>query len=194
MSRRKTHGTGRTHQTAHASVGLDTLPLVPEVLSRGLRGACQQTTHHDRTSTERKGLHDVSDIRDTAVSDHRDTKLVREFRDGVHGGSLRATDRHNLLGDTNRAGAHAHAKTIRTSSNEARGLLAGDDIAGDDLELGVRLLDPPDHLDLEDRVALRGVEDDDVEAGFYEERETLAVRRTSTNCGSSVELLALRKL
>ena len=102
------------------------------------------------TKTARGRFHDVPDIADPAVRDDRHTEPVRKLCDGIHRGRLRTTDGHDLLRNADRARAHSDTETIRASSDEARSLLAGDDIASDDLELGERLLDPLDHLDLED--------------------------------------------
>jgi len=50
------------------------------------------------------------------------------------------------------------------------------------------------HVDLEDGVSLGGVEDDDVQPGFCEEGEALAIGGTRADCGGSVELLAVTPL
>ena len=47
-------------------------------------------------------------------------------------------------------------------------LLARHDIPTNHLQQGIRALDPPDHVLLEARVALRRVEDDDVDAGLHQ--------------------------
>ena len=123
---------------------------MPEVLSRRLGRSSQQASHHDRTRAESECFHDVPDVGDAAISDDRHAELVRKLRHGVHRSRLGAADGHDLLRDTDGARTHPDPKTVRTGGDEARSLLAGDDIAGDDLELGERLLDPLDHLDLED--------------------------------------------
>lgn len=70
-------------------------------------------------------------------------------------------------------------------------MLAGDDVACNDLEVGKGLLDPVDHVDLEDRVSLRRVEDDDVEASVDEEAKTILVVGACADGGCGIELLAL---
>ncbi len=136
----------------------------------------------------------MADIPDAAVSDDGNTELTRELRHSVDGSRLRATDSHDLLGDTDRARTHANPKTVRASSDEACRLLACNDIAGDDLELREGLLDPLDHLNLVDRVALGGVENDDVQTGLNKKREAVAVCGARPDSSSGIELLALGKL
>lgn len=159
---------------------------MPEVLAWSLGRARKQAAHHDRTRTERERLHDVADVANTAVGDDRYAEPVRELGDGVDRGSLGTTDRHDFLCDANRARAHADTQTVRASGDEACRLLARHDVAGDDLKFGVRLLDPLDHLNLEDRVALRRVEHDDIQPSFYKYSEALAVCRTRTDGSCSV--------
>jgi hypothetical protein len=162
---------------------------VVEVLAGRLGRACEEAAHHDRARAERECLDDVADVADAAVCDHGHAELRRELRDRVDRRRLRAADRHHLLRDADAARAHAHAQAIRAGRNELRGLLARDDVAGDDLERGERALDPADHVELEDRVALRAVE-----PGGDEQREPLAVRRARADGRRRVQLLRVRAL
>ena len=58
---------------------------------------------------------------------------------------------------------------------EIFGLRRSDDVAPNDLNVGVVLLDVLDHVDLENGVALGGVEDNDVDTGLVEEADPLFV-------------------
>jgi hypothetical protein len=176
-------------QRTHTAVLLEALALVVEELSRRLGGTGEETTHHDGRRAERESLRDVTDVSDSTVSDDGDAELASELSDGEDGGTLGTTDSSDLLGDADRAGTHADTETVSASGDEGGGLLTADDVAGDDLEVRELLLDPLDHLDLEDGVSLRRVEDDNVETGVDEEAETLTVGGTGTDGGSAEELL-----
>ena len=167
---------------------------MPKEFSWGLRRTRKQAAHHDCASTKRQRLNDVANVPNTAISNHWHAELPRKLSNGIHSSSLRPADRHDLLCDTNGPRAHTDAEAVCTGSDEARCLLARDNVPGDDLELGERLLDPAEHLDLEDRVSLGRVDNDDVEAGLHEELQPLAVRRASADGSSSIELLSLRIL
>ena len=183
-----------THNTAHSTVGFDTLALVVEVLSRRLCGTSEETTHHHSPGTERKRLYHMPDIADTTISDDWNAKPVGKLCDVVDGRSLGTTDGHDLLGDTDRAGTHSDTERICASCDEAGGLLASDDVASDNVELWVGLLDPADHVDLEHGVSLRRVKDDDVETSIDEKGQTLAVSRARSDSGGGVELLGVGTL
>lgn len=165
-----------------------------EVLSRRLRRSSQKSTHHHRARSQTQRLSDVTDVSDSSVSPGRDSELLGELRDGVDGGSLRSTDGHDFLGDADGSGSHSDSKRVGSSSDEHSGLLPSDDVSSDDVDVGVGSLDPLDHLDLEDRVSLRGVENDDVKSGFDEEGESLLIGRSSSDGGSTEELLGGRLL
>jgi len=96
-----------------------------------------------------------------------------------------AADGHDLLGNASRASTHTDTKTINTGLDQLGGLLTSDDVATNDIKLGEVLLDPADHLKLEDAVALGAVKDDNVEASLNKRGETLLVVRAGANgCGS----------
>ena len=165
-----------------------------EIFARSLGSTRKHTAHHDGTRTKSKSLHDVSNVADTTVRNDGHTELVRKFRDVVHRGRLGTADSHNLLGNADRAGTHTDTEAVCARGNEACRLLARDDVASDDLKLRERLLDPLDHLNLVDRVALRRVEHDDVESSLDEEAQPLAVGGTSADCRGRIQLLRLGAL
>jgi hypothetical protein len=179
------HGLDR----AHASVKLDSLALVVEVLSRRLGRSSEETSHHDGTGTKGKGLGDVTDVSNTTIGDSGDTESRSKLGDGVDSSTLGSADGHDLLGDADGPGSHTDSKGISASEDELSGLLSSDDVSGDDLEVGEGLLDPLDELDLEDRVSLGRVEDNDIETGLDEQLQSLLVRRSGSNGGTTVELL-----
>lgn len=179
---------------SHSTVALETLAVAVEVVSGRLGGSGEQTTHHDGASAECHGLGDVTDVGDTTIGNNGDAKLGGELGNSVNSGSLGSANSHHLLGDADGAGTHTDTESVSTSSNEAGGLFTGNNITSDNIDVRESLLDPLDHLDLVNRVALRRVEDDNVETSLDEESKTLSVRGTGTDGSGTVELLALGAL
>jgi hypothetical protein len=184
------HGLDRTH----TSVGLDSLALVVEVVSGRLGRSSEESTHHDGAGTERERLGDVTDVSNTSVGPDGNSELPGKLGDTVDGGTLGSTDGHDLLGDTDGSGSHTDSETVSSSLDELGSLLSSDDVSGNDVNVGEGLLDPLDHLDLEGRVSLRRVDDDDVESGLDEKAESLSVGRSGSDGGTTVELLGRRLL
>ena len=180
---------------AHTSVGLDELTLARDVRLTGrLGGTGKETSHHDGAGTKGETLDNVANVLDTTVSDARNTEAGSERGDAVDGSSLGAADSHDLLGDAGGARAHTDSETVNTSSDEASSLLASDNVATDNIEAGVGLLDVLDHLDLVHGVTLGGVEDDDVETGIDELLKTGLVVGAGADGGSGNQLLGLGEL
>ena len=136
----------------------------------------------------------MANVLNTTVGDARNTEASGEGADTVDGGSLGATNGHNLLGDAGRAATHADTETVDTSSDERSGLLTSHDVSANDIEARVVLLDPLDHLDLVHAVTLGAVEDDNIQTSIDEELQSLLVLGAGTNGGSAEELLAIGEL
>lgn len=164
-----------------------------EVFSRSFGSSGQQSAHHHSSSTQRKCFNDMTDIANPTISNNRDTELAGELRNSIDCRSLRSTDSHDLLRNADRSGTHSDANSICTGEDEIGSLFAGDDVSGDDLEFGIGLFDPFDHVDLEDGVSLRGIDNDDIEACFDEQGESFSVGRTSADGSSCVELFGFGK-
>lgn len=179
---------------AHTSVGLESLAVSVEVLTGGLEGSGKETSHHDGGSSEGNGLGDVANVLHTSVGNAGNAKLVGELGDRVDGGTLGSADSHDLLGDTDGAGAHSDSETVGTSLDQRSGLLSGNNVTGNNLQVGEGLLDPLDHLDLEDGVTLRRVEDDDIEASGNKLLKSLSVIGSGSDGSTTEELLGLGRL
>ena len=180
---------------AHTSVGLDELTLARDVrLTRRLGGAGKETSHHDGAGTKGKTLDNVANVLDTTVSNAGNTEAGSERGNAVDGSSLGTADGHDLLSDAGRARAHTDSETINTGGDETSGLLTGDDVSTNDIDVGVGLLDVLDHLDLVHRVTLGRVEDDNVETSIDELLETGLVVGAGTDGGSGNQLLGLGEL
>lgn len=180
---------------AHTAVGLDELALAgDEVLTWRLGGTGEETAHHDGGGAEGETLDDVANVLNTTVGDTWNAEACSESGDAVDRCGLWATDGHDLLGNAGRAGAHTDTQTVDTSLDEGGSLLTGNDIATNDIQAWVGGLDVADHIQLEDRVTLGRVEDDNVKASLNKLGQTLAVIWAGTDGGSSDQLLGLWQL
>ncbi len=180
---------------AHATVRLDQLALSGnEGGTRRLGGAGKKTTHHNGRGAKRETLDNVANVLDATVGNARNAEASGKSADTVDGGSLGPADSHDLLGDASRSTAHANAEAVSAGGDESSSLLAGDDIAANDVKVGELGLAPLDHFDLVHAVALRAVKDGNVEASLNQALETELVLGASANGSSAEELLALGKL
>lgn len=176
-------------QRAHSTVLLQADAVGEEILAGSLAGAGQQRTHHDGRRSKAQRFHDVSDVLDAAVGDDWHAELSRVLRDLINSRRLGTTASHDFLRDANRAAAHADTQSVAASVDEVFGLRSRHHIAGDDLQVRIRLLDVLDHLDLEAAVALRRVEHDYVHAGLHEHLQTRFVLVPGAERGTNKQLL-----
>src|SRR5436305_271500 len=93
----------KTYDAAHSTIGLDSLALVVEVLSRSLSRTRQQSTHHHSASTQSESLDDMPHIRNTTIRNNRYTEPVREFGHRIHCCRLGTTTSHDLLSNADGA-------------------------------------------------------------------------------------------
>lgn len=181
--------------TAHATVGLDELALVADVVLTGrLGGTGKETAHHDSAGTHGKTLDDVADVLDTTIGDTGNTEASGEGCNAAHGSSLGTTNSHDLLGDTSTTAAHANSQAIDTGGNQSSSLLTGDDVTTDNVDLGHILLNVLDHLDLVHRVTLARIQNNNVQASLNKKLEALLVLLASTNGSGSDQLLGVGEL
>lgn len=194
LLRRLGHGAGllvlHGVDTAHAPVRLDELTLAAnKVVSRRLRRAGQQPSHHHRARTQSETLDNVSHVLDPPVGDAGDAELGREAGHVEDGCGLGSAHGHDFLRYAGRAGTHADSEPVDTGSDQGGGLCDGDDVASDHVETRVFFLDVFDHFDLEDGIALGGVEDDDVETGVCERLQSVFILWSGADGGGADELL-----
>lgn len=178
-------------QGPHTAVLLEALAIEVEILTGGLGGSSKETTHHDGRSTKGQSLGDVANVTDTTISNNGDTVLGGELGNLVNGSTLGTTAGHDLLGDADRARAHTNTETIGTGSDQASSLLPDNNVSGNDLEIGEGGLDPLDHVDLEGRVTLGRIQDNNVQTSSDQESETIAVIGTGSDGGTAEQLLRL---
>lgn len=185
------HGSDR----AHTTVRLNELTLVAnEVLAGGLGGTGKETTHHDGAGAKSKTLDDVTDVLDTTVGNARNAEASSESGNTADGSSLRTADGHDLLGNASTTGTHANSQAIGTGSDKQSSLLLGNNVTGNNIDLGELLLDVLEHVNLVHAAAVAGVQDDNVKTGIDEQLEAVLVLLTSTNSGSADKLLGVGEL
>ncbi|GIX65613.1 ATP-dependent RNA helicase DDX52, putative [Babesia caballi] len=151
---------------AHAAILLDTDAVVVEEVAGALDGAGDGAAEHAAAGAESEGLHDVAGAADAAVRNDGTAVavLARVAGDVVDGSGLGAAHAADALGGADGAGTHADAEPVGARLNEVFGLAGGNDVAADDLYVGVGLLQLLDQVDLVHAVALAGVDDQDVGA------------------------------
>ena len=110
-------------------------------------------------------LGDVAGVADAAVGDHR--HLVRRGRARALGdrGDHRHADAGDDPGRADRAGADADLDRVDPEIDQRLGGFAGGDVAGDEVDIRELAADPADHVEHALRVAVRGVDDEDVDVG-----------------------------
>ena len=162
----------RGHRTerAHAAVGLELLAVDEDELAGRLLAAGEQRADHDGVGTGHEGLGDVAGVLQAAVADERHAGGAAGQRGLVDGGDLRDADAGDDAGGADRARTDPDLDGIDAGVDEGLGAGAGRDVAADDLHVpgGGVLLDPLDHLEQQARVAVRGVDDEHVDAGLDE--------------------------
>ena len=178
-------------KTAHATVALQSDPVLVEVFAGGLVGTGKHGSHHNARGATRQSLGNVSRGLDTAIGQDGDAVLARELGNVVDGRRLGTADGANLLGGADRSDAHTDTEAVGTGLDEMEGLGGSNDVAADDIDAGVGLLKMLNDLQLVGGIALGGVNDDDVHPSLNEGLGTVAIFRPSTDGGADEELLRL---
>ena len=117
-------------------------------------------------------LGDVARRGDAAVGDHRHPCRIATSAHVEDRRDLRHADARDDAGRADRAGPDADLEAVGAGVDQRLGRLGGRDVAGDHLDVPLRL-DPPHHLDDRARVAVRRVDDDHVDLGGDERRGAL---------------------
>lgn len=199
LLRRLRHGAGllvlHGVDAAHAPVRLDELALAADkVVARRLRRASKQAPHHHRARAQREALDNVSHVLDPAVGDAGDAEPGGEARHVEDGCGLGSAHGHDFLRYARRAGTHADPEPVDAGGDQGSGLRDGDDVAANHVEIWVLSLYVFDHFDLEDGIALRGIEDDDVETGVCELFQSIFILWSGADGRGADELLRVWEL
>ena len=160
----------RAHRAerAHAAVALELLAVGEHDLTGGLLAAGQQGAEHDGVGAGHEGLADVARVLQAAVRDERDSGGAAGLGGQVDGGDLGDADARDDAGGADRAGAHADLDGVDARVDERLRALGRGDVAADDVDARKRRigLDAADHVEGQLGAAVRGVDDQDVHAGF----------------------------
>mmetsp|Transcript_34767 Transcript_34767/g.102199 ORF Transcript_34767/g.102199 Transcript_34767/m.102199 type:complete len:501 (+) Transcript_34767:323-1825(+) len=178
-------------EAAHATVALQSDSVLVEVFAGSLVGTGKHGSHHNARGTARQSFGNVSRGLDAAIGHDGDAVLARELGNVVDGRSLGTADGANLLGGADGSDAHTDTEAIGTGLDEMKGLGGSNDVAADDIDAGVGLLEMLDDLQLVGGITLGGVDDDDVHAGLDEGRGTIAIFGPRSDGGADEELLGL---
>ena len=170
---------------AHAAVDLVLSALVELEFSRALVAAGEDRTHHADVAARRQGLGHIAGVLDAAVRDDRDAVLLRDFI-GIH-------DRADLgdaaAGDdarrADRSGADADLDRVRARFDQGSRAFARRDVAADDVEVRELLLDHAHAAQHVLRVAVRGVEHDDVDVRVHQLLHSLEHVRADADAGAA---------
>ena len=178
-------------KAAHATVSLQSNSVLVEVFARSLVGTGEHRSHHNAGGTARQSLGDMSSRLDAAIGHDGDAVLASKLGHVVDGRGLGTTDRANLLGGADRSDAHTDTKAVGAGLDEMEGLGGGNDVATNDVDVGMSLLKVLDDLKLVRGISLGGIDDDDVDASLDEGLGTVAVLWPSSDGGTDEKLLGL---
>src|SRR6266851_4201416 len=150
---------------AHAAVIFVAAPLIEKDLARALVGAGEQGAEHRAVGAGGDRLRQIAGEFDAAIGDHRDAVLPT-FLDRVDDrGELRHPDAGDHARRTDRARTDAHLDRVGAGLDDSSRALGGRDIADDDLRVVRHPADLADRLDDPRGMAVRGIDDHDVDAG-----------------------------
>lgn len=185
------HGINRSH----TPVSLDKLSLsTQKVLSRRLGGSRKETTHHHSTGAQSETLDDVSDVLDSSIGHTWNTEAAGKLANAKDSSGLRTADSHDFLGNTGRARTHTNTESISTGSDKTGSLLPGNHVSSNNINVWELLLDPLDHLDLVDTVALGAIQDNDIQTSFGQQLQSDLVILSGTNRSTAKKLFAVGAL
>src|SRR5690606_18895747 len=134
-------------ERAHAAIGLVRAPLVDLDLARRLVGAGEQTPDHHRVRAGRDGLGDVAREPDAAVGDDADVRARERLGHVRYRRELRDAHARDDAGGADRAGADADLDRVRAGLAQIARRVPGRDVAADDRQIRIVLLDPADAVE-----------------------------------------------
>src|SRR5688572_9674977 len=181
------HGLDR----GHAAVELVGAALEEDRLAGALLGPGEEAADHDRLGAGRDHLRDVAGEADAAVSDDRDVATLDAADGGENGGQLWHADAGDDAGRTDRADAHADLDGVGPGLHEGARAVFRADVAGDDVELGVLLLDVADGVQDVSGVAVRGVDGEYVDARADQRLDARLAIRPDADRAADAEAAAL---
>src|SRR5690554_2460283 len=154
----------------HATIRLVGTALVQLDFTGGFFGTGQQPADHDRTGASSNRFGQVTGVAHPAVSDQRNIVGLEGLRHAGNGADLRHANTRYHTGGTDGAGTDTHFHAVGAGFGQCLGGGASGDVAADHLNLREVLLDPLHAVDYTLGVAVSGIHDDDINAGFGQRR------------------------
>src|SRR5690606_2207256 len=179
---------GHGAQAAHAAVRLVRTALIQHHFARRLFGAGKHAAHHDGVRACRDGLGDVAREAHAAVRDQRHAGAFQRFGHVGDGGDLGYAHTGNDAGGADRTRADADLDGVGACFDQRTCGFARGDVSAHDLDVGIVLLDPAHALDHALRMAMRGIDDDDIDACGNQLLDTFLGAVTYANRGADAQL------
>ena len=155
---------GHRAEGAHAAVDLKLSTVVDDRLAGSLFYAGEQSAGHDHVGAGHDGLGDVAGVAHAAVADDRHARSADRLGGFVDRRELRHADAGHDPGGANTAGADAHFYGIGAGIDQRFSSFARGDVAGNDLQVGIRVLHLPHGLQHAHRMPVRRIDHDRIDA------------------------------
>src|SRR5690606_31107656 len=152
----------------HAAINFEFAPLIDLRFARAFIGSGKQGADHDRAGSGGDRLDRVTGVFDAAVGDDRDTIAARYARTVVDGGDLRYADAGDDPRRTDGTRSDADFDDVGARFDQRLRPFARGDIAGANLQIGIRLAKLFDQVDDIDMMPVGGIHHNQVHAGFDE--------------------------
>lgn len=178
------HGTKGTH----ATVGFVTSALIKLNFARSFLSTGQHTAQHDRTGTRYDGFCQVAGEANATVGNHRDVGSFQFCGNIGDRRDLGYTNTGHDTGGTDRARANPHFHTIGTGIHQGPGCCRGSNIAADNLYLRIGFLNPANPFNNPFGVTVGSINNDDIDTGINQRRNTLRGFRPGAYGGTDSQL------
>ena len=168
---------------AHAAIRFVGAALIQERLARRFLGAGEQRSDHAGRCPGGKRLGDVARGADAAVGDHRHVRFGGFLGAVHHRRQLRHANAGDDAGGADRSGADAHLDAVRARIDQRARGLGGGNVAGDHLHRVGQLLHALHRAADLAIVAVRGIDDQQVEFGIDQRGSALESLVAHRRCG-----------
>src|SRR5208282_3002431 len=169
------------------SVGLERAALIENRFAGSFFRTGEEAADHYAGSACSDGFGDVAGILDAAVGDDGDASALRGARGFHDSGDLGNARASNDARGADRAGPDADFQAVDAERDEIFGGFVGGHVAGDDLYFGKTLADGLDGVHDAGRVAMRGVDGEDVGFGFRHFDRALEVVARGAHSGADTK-------
>ena len=168
-------------QGTHTAVRLVRTALIEFDFARRLFGTRQHRTDHDGGRARGNRFRDIAGETDTAVGDNRDTRAFQRFNRVGNGGDLRNAHAGHDTGRTDGARADTHFHRAAAGFRQRASARTGRHVAADDLQVRVFSASIANTLQYAFRVAVRGVDQQNIYARGNQRINALFVARARAN-------------